>query len=51
MRPLPDKQEAIIPAAAYIWLAFYLLAVGHSFLNPHVSPTITIAQAEEPAAP
>ena len=29
MRHISDNREAIIPAVAYIWLAFYALAVVH----------------------
>jgi hypothetical protein len=50
MHPLPHKQNAIFPAIAYIWLAFYLLAVGHSLVSPRHPATIVTAQAEEPAA-
>ena len=34
MKQRPNNREAIIPAIAYIWLAFYALAVVHSFVSP-----------------
>jgi hypothetical protein len=46
MRQHPKTREAIIPAVAYIWLAFYALAVVHSVVNPPPSATVT-AQNEE----
>jgi hypothetical protein len=46
MRQHPKNREAIIPAVAYIWLAFYALAVVHSFVSPRTSATVT-AQNEE----
>ena len=46
----PNTREALIPAVAYIWLAFYALAVVHSFVSPRPSPMVT-AQNEEIAIP
>lgn len=48
MHPRPTSREAIIPAVAYIWLAFYGLAVVHSFVSPRTPATVT-AQNEETA--
>ena len=47
MRQHPKNREAIIPAVAYIWLAFYALAVAHSFVSPRATATMTTAQNEE----
>lgn len=49
MRPRPHTHEAIVPAIAYIWLAFYMLAITHALISPRFSPTIAIAQAEAAA--
>ena len=46
MKQRPNNREAIIPAIAYIWLAFYALAVVHSFVSPR-QQSIAIAQTEE----
>lgn len=46
MRQHPKNRDAIIPAAAYLWLAFYALAVAHSFVSPRPQGTVT-AQNEE----
>ena len=47
MRPHPKNREAIIPAVAYVWLAFYALAIVHSVVSPRATATITTAQNEE----
>ena len=41
--------RAGISIAAYLWLAFYVLAVTHSLLSPRLSPTVAVAHAEETA--
>ena len=46
MRQHPNNREVIIPAVAYIWLAFYALAVVHSFVSPRAQRRAT-AQNEE----
>ena len=46
MRQHPNNREVIIPAVAYIWLAFYALAVVYSLVSPQPSATVT-AQNEE----
>jgi hypothetical protein len=50
MRQHPNTREAFIPAVAYIWLAFYALAVVHSFVSAQPSAMVT-AQNEEIAIP
>ena len=47
MRLRPQGEQAIIPAVAYVWLAFYALAVMHSIVAPRTPATVTTAQNEE----
>ena len=49
MRLRPQGEQAIIPAIAYVWLAFYALAVTHSIVTPRTPATMVTAQNKEAA--
>lgn len=46
MHEPPKSREGTIAAVACIWLAFYALAVVHSFVSPRSQATVT-AQNDE----
>src|SRR5262245_60829330 len=45
----PQGEQAIIPAIAYVWLAFYALAVTHSIVTPRTPASVATAQNKETA--
>jgi hypothetical protein len=46
MRQHQNSREVIIPAVAYIWLAFYALAMVYSFVSAQPSTMITAKNEE-----